>query len=461
MINFSLLRRRPLDRVYANNISISTEYITTLESHIADRDRLIEAIRQELGASKIENDELRQEVNALKQVMAEGRATVESLALPPPAPLDANGDVIRPISPVPTARATTKLNKPNTRKDMPAHSNTPFWGGMGAFGGVTPVHATLVPDITLPPAPRSVPSTSDIISGKLSSSSWGTGWWAPREQQENINPRLNVVPSMFNSPGSSDSEFEREKEMNALRNGVTGSVLNGGFPGMTRFDAFMELNPFTIKSADDYKMHLYAQMVASRQYQQQPQQQQQQQQQSSDRFAQPSYGQQQPQQNTNTLLNGVRPKYFQQSSSKTEAPQSPKSTLAALLSGKALASSSSSSSRPFASSSSPASTSSSVPSPTQQQAYVAALASQTLLSRMSSAFWDAFSGSSASPSSSSIGARSSMAPSWDAEKVRKVLEGRAVVRVVDIDPPVVDEKESLGLGLGLEEKMRGLSLRKC
>ena len=52
---------------------------------------------------------------------------------------------------------------------------------------------------------------------------------------------------------------------------------------------------------------------------------------------------------------------------------------------------------------------------------------------MGSAFWDAFSGSSSS-SSPSLGGNGGGAPkSWDADKVRRVLEGKAVVRVVDVD----------------------------
>lgn len=42
------------------------EYITTLESHIADRDQLISAIRSELSLTHNENNELRREIDALK-----------------------------------------------------------------------------------------------------------------------------------------------------------------------------------------------------------------------------------------------------------------------------------------------------------------------------------------------------------------------------------------------------------
>jgi hypothetical protein len=113
-------------------------------------DQLIEAIRQERGASKLENDELHREVDTLKCTMLEGRTTVESLALPPPAPLDANGDPICPILPI-SPTCAGKLNKPNMRKDIAAPGSPASWGGVGTFaGGVTPVHATLMPHIILP-----------------------------------------------------------------------------------------------------------------------------------------------------------------------------------------------------------------------------------------------------------------------------------------------------------------------
>ena len=58
----------------------------------------------------------------------------------------------------------------------------------------------------------------------------------------------------------------------------------------------------------------------------------------------------------------------------------------------------------------------------QQHAMLAAIASQTILCKLGSAFWDAFTGSS-SVSSSSLLPRGD----WDADKVRKILEGKAVL----------------------------------
>jgi hypothetical protein len=60
---------------------------------------------------------------------------------------------------------------------------------------------------------------------------------------------------------------------------------------------------------------------------------------------------------------------------------------------------------------------------------LAAMASQTLFRKLGSAVWDAFIGSPSHSSSSS-----SSRGDWDADKVRKVLEGKAVLRVVDLEP---------------------------
>jgi len=63
---------------------------------------------------------------------------------------------------------------------------------------------------------------------------------------------------------------------------------------------------------------------------------------------------------------------------------------------------------------------------------LAAMASQTLFRKLGSAVWDAFIGSPSHSSSSS-----SSRGDWDADKVRKVLEGKAVLRVVDVEPVTV------------------------
>lgn len=149
------------------------------------------------------------------------------------------------------------------------------------------------------------------------------------------------------------------------------------------------------------------------------------------------------------LASNLRPLYFS-ASNKPNLPSAYGGTaLSALLSGKHNVSSYSYS---------PPSTSSSLPgSPVlgprnpakeqqrekeQQQAMLAAMASQTVFRKLGSAFWDAFTGSSSSTSSlASSSSASSPSPyyhhsgNWDQDKVQRVLEGKAVLRVVDVEPP--------------------------
>lgn len=114
--------------------------------------------------------------------------------------------------------------------------------------------------------------------------------------------------------------------------------------------------------------------------------------------------------------------------------------------------------------------------PTPQQALLASMASQTLLQQLGSAFWQAFMtqlpSNGASPNAGT--------PTWDGDKIRRVLEGKAVVRVVDVEPemgvrasPVLPPTHTLpndattheslkgcGATTVLEESMRALSLSK-
>lgn len=69
--------------------------------------------------------------------------------------------------------------------------------------------------------------------------------------------------------------------------------------------------------------------------------------------------------------------------------------------------------------------------PTAQQAVLVSMASQTLIGKLGSAFWDAFSGGSIANSK------------LDTDKVRKVLEGKAVLRVVDVDAPHVPVQQPM------------------
>ncbi|RXW18959.1 hypothetical protein EST38_g6905 [Candolleomyces aberdarensis] len=228
------------------------------------------------------------------------------------------------------------------------------------------------------------------------------------------------------------------------------------------FKGFADMNMFTMKSMDAYRMHLWGKMAAQYHWHQQQLQQQERQ--------QNMYQHQQERQQLSGLAAGLRPSYFtsvsagvlsgkastSSSSSSERLPLANVSNtsdvhhplLAALLSGKG-------STALFSQSSGKEKSSSSSPSDEKekervrqvqlqreqqaQAAMLAAVASQTVLRRMGQAFWDAFSGSSSSPSPR--GGQSKQ--NWDEDKVRRVLEGKAVVRVVDIEEDKERERKSV------------------
>ena len=184
-----------------------TEYITTLESDVAERDRLIDAIRVELGSTKSENTALQQEIKALKKALLGGAGRSSSPALPPPSPIP-----ISAPTPARSSASTSSLLTPNIHKDLPSTSprlatKAAFWGGSSAtFGGVTPVHTVTIPDLLAGAA---------IKSPAL---------------QENINPALNTNSSINN----------------------VGLATLGGPGKPAAFDSFADINPFTMKMLDAY-----------------------------------------------------------------------------------------------------------------------------------------------------------------------------------------------------------------
>lgn len=184
---------------------LRTEYITTLESDVAERDHLIDAIRVELGSTKSENAALQQEINALKKALLGGAGRPGSPALPPPSPIP-----ISAPTPARSTASTSSLVTPNIHKDLPSTSPRlaakAFWGGSGTtFGGVTPVHTVTIPDLLAGAA---------IKSPAL---------------QENINPSLNA---------------------NSINNVGLATLGAAGKPAA--FDSFADTNPFTMKMLDAY-----------------------------------------------------------------------------------------------------------------------------------------------------------------------------------------------------------------
>jgi len=187
------------------NADCYAEYISTLEGDIAERDRMLDHYRTQLGSTESENLALRQEIAALKKALLDGRNG--PINLPPPAPLPEQSAAEALAAAASTSSSTTTsasspLLTPNTQKDLPASSSprmsNRFWGGLGVGGGYTPVHTTLVPDV------------SSLVRRGL---------------QENMNPALN----------------------GPLTGVGSGLGVNKGLSG---FDGFSDLNPFTMKTLD-------------------------------------------------------------------------------------------------------------------------------------------------------------------------------------------------------------------
>ncbi|KAI0777324.1 hypothetical protein BD413DRAFT_467657 [Trametes elegans] len=379
-------KRQLRNKISARNFRVrrkgkSSPYITTLEGDIAERDRLIDAIRTELGSTKSENVALRQEIAQLKKALLDGRGRAETPVLPPPAPLPTVPASVRASTSSPSPPPTiprSPLLTPNTQKDLPTSPRMGargFWGGahMGGFGSITPVHTTLVPDL------------SSVLSGKPVA-----GRRSPA-LQENINPTLNTSPASLAALLSGRNEEKKQQQL-----------------PMGAFDAFADVNPFTLKSLDAYRMHLWGKMG---------------QQQATHKQSQP-----QPGQSPSGLASNLRPHYF------TKSP-----SLSALLSGKSTTSSTSHfnpyptppNSPPLATSTLASSSSQDQQRemPTAQQAMLANIASQTLIGKLGSAFWDAFARPAGGLGPNGPGKRE-----WDADKVRRVMEGTAVVKIVDVEP---------------------------
>ena len=136
--------------------------------------------------------------------------------------------------------------------------------------------------------------------------------------------------------------------------------------------------------------------------------------------SQPPQSQQQPPAPVTGLATGLRPHYF-------VPPRASPSSVSSILSGKHTHTYPSPPSSPKLG---PASFASPKEVPTPQQALLATMASETLLQRLGSAFWQAFTADAPSTETTP----DARVPTWDADKIRRVLEGKAVIRVVDVVP---------------------------
>ncbi|KAL5498696.1 hypothetical protein ACEPAH_2051 [Sanghuangporus vaninii] len=464
-------KRQLRNKISARNFRIRRkEYIATLEGDIADRDRLIDAIRSELGSTKSENNALRQEVEALKKAILEGRA---SPMLPPPAPLSP----LSPLSSFATLPGSSSSNasagpssksnniiKPNTHKDLPTSPRlgaSPFWGGQaGGFGslggGITPVHTTIIPE------------TGASVFG------------VEDRQKENINPALNI-PAQYQPQ---QQQVLSQVLAQLYGNGSNNVSKNDSNPhaAPNSFDSFgfTDVNPFTLKTLDAYRMQLWGRAAAQVQqaqrervrsaYTQSPA--------AATGYLSPPHSSPAHSPNPNSALSGLasslRPQYFASSNSRT-SPSSPTSTakpFGSLLSNKGMPYGHSAhhglptppSSPRLSEKDRSASTSASQQQvrramqqkereqreQAQTHAMLASLASHTLLQKLGVAFWEAFSFTSGSAFGSAPDTRN-----WDSEKVRRVLDGSAVLKVVEVDR---SSPSSSGSADTLAESMRGLSL---
>ena len=151
-------KRQLRNKISARNFRTRRkEYITLLEEQLADRDNVIESLRQQLSSMSMQNLQLKDEVRTLqnrslgsvdvaKFIDALQRNTSAQGAVEPAQdaanasgptlsrPASSNG--LRPHSPRPAAL------QPNMRKDVsaPPRSNSPsaFWGGVNSLSPAAP-----------------------------------------------------------------------------------------------------------------------------------------------------------------------------------------------------------------------------------------------------------------------------------------------------------------------------------
>lgn len=199
-------------------------YINELEDHIKDRDTLIDAIRNELSNFRSENDDLRREIEMLKKAALEPTEGMTPVSSVPASTSSSQSSSTKPVA--------SAINTFNPRKDVPAStsallqrkSDRSVWGEGGS--GYTSVHATFMPDLSLPP-PQAKLGNPPII---------GFNTNAPRQ---NMNPFMNAT-----TRSSSTSLFSAD-----------GGDLTDSF------DAWSTENPFSYRTLEAYRMQLWSRMA--------------------------------------------------------------------------------------------------------------------------------------------------------------------------------------------------------
>jgi hypothetical protein len=429
----------------------------------------LDHFRTQLGTRESENLALRQEIAALKKALLQGRELDPSILLaegseamlleeglhvginlPPPKmlPEQSAAEALMLAESAAALNATTPnstgLLTPNTQKDLPTRvgSSTPngFWGGVGmgagGMGGITPVHTTLVPDMSV------------VLRRAL---------------MENINPSLN-------------QHTQAQTQHSPTQSQPGAKNVNGGSLG--GFDGFADAHPFTLKTLDAYRMHLWGKMAAQQSHHHHVQQHSP----SSSRTPSPSPPPPPHYYNGGGLADRLRPHFFSSSSGLFgKHPGSPQPG-SPVVAHKLIGSTSHTQKEKDAEKEN---------ARQHQHAIMAAMASQTIMQKLGSAFWDAFVGSPSASSSSAASSSAAVAHAhsmssgnnWDTDKVKRVLEGTAVLKVVDVDglplslssksaasitstsastlkTPVGEKMCERGMCELLEESMRSLTIGK-
>lgn len=203
-------KRQLRNKISARNFRTRRkEHISHLEHQVADRDTIIEGLRQQLALVKVQNKDLTEEVRVLKskaisnadvnriiEALQKGAASSTSSTtndMGPPSTLlrtSSNSSLTdtfnsaRPSTPA-SPRSNSPhpfLSRPNTRKDLPAtgsaNSSKSFWGGVGGSGNnFMSVHTVLVPhlverkslglDTQLPATQDSMATLTHLVGEKL------------------------------------------------------------------------------------------------------------------------------------------------------------------------------------------------------------------------------------------------------------------------------------------------------
>lgn len=335
-----------------------------------------------------------------------------------------------------SARPSSPLPKVNRSKDVSTSSSKGFWAGQSSspFGNGpfnTSVHAFTTPDLIFPSSASLAGKQQPNLNPLFNSSGGGGGFFSP----PNYKPSL---PTATSQEGTFD-EFVQSTPY-TLRSVVY--FLFSSPPNQPDLTLSLPLLSLTHRHAtvEAYRNQLWTRLAREAAF---------------------------AKSNTNVYTNGadalasgLRPKFYTSPSSTTNSNSNSNS----FLNAKLLPSSSSQHHSPSMSTPTPPSLPTPTPSEdTSHLAFLAHVATQSITSRLSAAFVEAF--TTPGPSFTSLGSTSTTATkstqrSLDAEKIASVLSGRSVVQIVPVIAPTPTQAPtpSSSAESALERALAGLSL---